>query len=708
MRKLAVIAVLACSVLGYAQNVRYDQDITSISASSPPFIIANVPPNSPMLSVCNSPANNGAGAACTNYAQTFDSLGNACPNGAQDTPQPQPSACQATADSRGSVGFWAPAGTYDYTVCIQNTCLGPYTVTLGGSGGGGGTLTGITTNTGSGLQGGGTSGTLNMSLINTCGLNQSLLWNGTAWICGNAPSIWSSLTPPTSNLLLNLFSGGLAYTSTFVGGTFPAPGGVVMEVTDNSSSSVDKSYDFDIEVPATSYHHALNVSVDGFQQLQVCSLGGASHLGVVVIGNAVPCSALSISPVAKTTIMDNSPAHVGLRVYQNNVAATADVMQLNTAATAGLTFNFASWCAAAVSGGDTTCASPLGSIRGDGSILAPNFVSSGGVTLNGVTLAGAPSSSGQCPTSTSVSAATWQNCGSGGGGGTGAQHQTAFFSNVNVVGGYGPGTPGQLVDSQGASADPVFATQGVAGGNGGTGVVSANSYAIACDDPTLGVLDRLTTILFTFSGTVSVTLPPPSTSGCGTNFTVVVAASTGTTVNVTSSATFVTLDGSAVGSTVSLTAGQYATINSPNNTSWLVRKVYGIGPNLIISGNLDGRSPTAITTGSSASLGGTFSSGYTYNQEATAATTVTYTLPTAAAGKQYCVSNSYNGSAATTGALTLQTSAAGQFIIWTDGTLSASGGFGLSSGAGGDAACVEGVDSTHWQMYVVRGTWAKH
>lgn len=595
MRKLAVISVLACSVLGYGQNVRYDQDITSISASSPPFIIANVPPNSPMLSVCNSPANNGAGAACTNYAQTFDSLGNACPNGAQDTPQPQPSACQATADARGSVGFWAPAGTYDYTVCIQNTCLGPYTVTLGGSGGGGGTLTGITTNTGSGLQGGGTSGTLNMSLINTCGLNQSLLWNGTAWICGNAPSIWSSLTPPTSNLLLNLFSGGLAYTSTFVGGTFPAPGGVVMEVTDNSSSSVDKSYDFDIEVPATSYHHALNVSVDGFQQLQVCSLGGASHLGVVVIGNAVSCSALSISPVAKTTIMDNSPAHVGLRVYQNNVAATADVMQLNTAAPAGLTFNFASWCAAAVSGGDTTCASPLGSIRGDGSISAPNFVSSGGITINGVTLAGAPTSSGQCPTSTSVSAATWQICGSGGGGGTGAKYQSAFFANTNAIGGYGPGIPGQVAISEGSVAGPTFASAGVAGGNSGTGIVSTNSYTIKCDDPTLGTLDRVTSILFTFSGAVAVTLPAPSVSGCGSNFTLKIGASTGTTVNVTSAATLVTLDGVAVGSTLSLTVGQYASINSPDNTVYHVWKTFGIGPNLTITGNFQAAAVKAAT-----------------------------------------------------------------------------------------------------------------
>lgn len=132
------------------------------------------------------------------------------------------------------------------------------------------------------------------------------------------------------------------------------------------------------------------------------------------------------------------------------------------------------------------------------------------------------------------------------------------------------------------------------------------------------------------------------------------------------------------------------------------------GTSLLVSGNVDGTAPVTVTTGSTATLGGTFKSGYTFNQEATAATAVAYTLPTAAAGRQYCVSNSYNGSAATTGVLTVNASATGQFIIWTDGTLSATGGNVTSGGAAGDAACFVGVDSTHWQIYVQRGTWTKH
>lgn len=46
-----------------------------------------------------------------------------------------------------------------------------------------GTITGVTTASGSGLMGGGTSGTLNLSLTNACSANQVLQWNGSAWQC---------------------------------------------------------------------------------------------------------------------------------------------------------------------------------------------------------------------------------------------------------------------------------------------------------------------------------------------------------------------------------------------------------------------------------------------------------------------------------------------------------------------------------------------
>jgi hypothetical protein len=51
---------------------------------------------------------------------------------------------------------------------------------------GDGTLTGVTTATGSGLTGGGTSGTLALGLLKTCATSQVLQWNGTAWACASA------------------------------------------------------------------------------------------------------------------------------------------------------------------------------------------------------------------------------------------------------------------------------------------------------------------------------------------------------------------------------------------------------------------------------------------------------------------------------------------------------------------------------------------
>jgi hypothetical protein len=147
--------------------------------------------------------------------------------------------------------------------------------------------------------------------------------------------------------------------------------------------------------------------------------------------------------------------------------------------------------------------------------------------------------------------------------------------------------------------------------------------------------------------------------------------------------------------------------------------------NLSVSGILDGPSPVTITTTSACSVGvntagcpyaaplgpamfAAYSSGYTDNQEATAGQAVTYTLPNPAAGLSYCFDNSYNGSAADTGILEISTNTGGQYIIFTDGTITATGGNVTSAGAGGDAACVRGVDSTHWQLYINRGTWTKH
>jgi hypothetical protein len=49
-----------------------------------------------------------------------------------------------------------------------------------------GTITGVTTASGSGLTGGSTSGSLNLSLTTSCAGDQTLQWNGSAWACSIA------------------------------------------------------------------------------------------------------------------------------------------------------------------------------------------------------------------------------------------------------------------------------------------------------------------------------------------------------------------------------------------------------------------------------------------------------------------------------------------------------------------------------------------
>lgn len=134
------------------------------------------------------------------------------------------------------------------------------------------------------------------------------------------------------------------------------------------------------------------------------------------------------------------------------------------------------------------------------------------------------------------------------------------------------------------------------------------------------------------------------------------------------------------------------------------------GTSLLASGTVDGKAPITITTGTTATLGAaTYQSGYTFNQEATAGTAVTYTLPATAAGLQYCVRNSIvsGTGAANTGVLTVYPPASSYVIL--NGVRNTIGGGGThgvaSAGAAGDSACFVAIDATDWEVYAQRGTW---
>ncbi len=66
---------------------------------------------------------------------------------------------------------------------LKLSSKGLFTFATGQTFPGAGTITGVTTASGSGLTGGGTSGSLSITLLGTCATNQTLQWNGTSWVC---------------------------------------------------------------------------------------------------------------------------------------------------------------------------------------------------------------------------------------------------------------------------------------------------------------------------------------------------------------------------------------------------------------------------------------------------------------------------------------------------------------------------------------------
>lgn len=207
----------------------------------------------------------------------------------------------------------------------------------------------------------------------------------------------------------------------------------------------------------------------------------------------------------------------------------------------------------------------------------------------------------------------------------------------------------------------------------------------------------------------------------GSNGTTIVgaAAATGTGTATTCSNQFVTVISAIAIPTCTTVTPAYAAGNTSGSGNFvlvtsptLITPALGAATatSLLASGIVDGKAPITITTGTTATLGAaTYQSGYTFNQEATAATSVTYTLPATATGLQYCVANSIvSGTGApTTGVLKVYPPASSYVILaGVINTIGGGGTHGVSSGgAAADAACFVAIDATHWNVYVQSGTW---
>ena len=196
---------------------------------------------------------------------------------------------------------------------------------------GGGTITGVTTSSGSGLTGGGTSGTLSLSLTNACAANQILQWSGSAWACAN-PKGTGTITGVTAgtdltgggtsgNVTLNLDTTKvpqLATANTFVGnqsvaGTLTVAGSAFQPVTVQSTNGFGTWF-------------ALGNSSSGGHSWNIISAGGGNAEGAGNLGITDLTGKSTIFLEGNTNI--SAHASIGPGVYDRDqlkvVGDTAD------------------------------------------------------------------------------------------------------------------------------------------------------------------------------------------------------------------------------------------------------------------------------------------------------------------------------------------------------------------------------------------------
>jgi hypothetical protein len=141
---------------------------------------------------------------------------------------------------------------------------------------GAGTLTGITTASGSGLTGGGTSGALALSLLSTCTANQILKWSGTAWACSSDANSGGTIKGVTAGT--DLTGGGTTGTVTLNVDTTKVP-----QLSANNTFTGTQTIKNDVSISSGS-GYALSVTATGNNDAFTASTAWAS--GYASIGAA--------------------------------------------------------------------------------------------------------------------------------------------------------------------------------------------------------------------------------------------------------------------------------------------------------------------------------------------------------------------------------------------------------------------------------------
>ena len=201
--KAAAALVCAAGLSAFAQGVRYDGRVTTVSSSQPAgsqVPILAMP--AAKVTICTS-------AGCPTLAPIYS-------NAILTVPLPNP----LTADYQGGFGFWAPAGNYFYQVVDTiGNLIGTYPISLGGSGTS--TSAGITALTGDVVASGMGSAAATLAVVNTS--------PGT---CGDATHVGQATTDAKGRTIsctpVAIAGGG--------GGSPPAVAGSVQYANNNASA----------------------------------------------------------------------------------------------------------------------------------------------------------------------------------------------------------------------------------------------------------------------------------------------------------------------------------------------------------------------------------------------------------------------------------------------------------------------------------------
>ena len=142
------------------------------------------------------------------------------------------------------------------------------------AGGGSGTITGVLTGSGSGLTGGGTTGTLNLSLTKACASKQVLQWNGSSWVCANPGT--GTITGVTAGT--DLTGGGTSGTVTLNLNTAKVPQLAAANFFSNNQTIAGSSSAFGLTVSQPNYQGILiqgpEANIGAALEFQTTGAGG--------------------------------------------------------------------------------------------------------------------------------------------------------------------------------------------------------------------------------------------------------------------------------------------------------------------------------------------------------------------------------------------------------------------------------------------------